>query len=106
MAAKNYNIRFTRKASYDLDEVFQYFYEQTENDVVGDRILERLESEIIHLSELPRAGSYLQDEVLQLKGYRKCVVENNIVFYLIEDQKERVIIVRILHERRCYAHLL
>lgn len=64
MAAKNYNIRFTRKAKNDLDEVFQYFYEQTNNDVVGDRILERLELETIHLSEFPRAGSYLQDDVL------------------------------------------
>jgi addiction module RelE/StbE family toxin len=106
MAVKNYKIRFTRKARYDLDEVFQYFYDQTNKDVVGDRILVRLEMEILHLSEFPRAGSYLQDELLRLKGYRKCVVENYIVLYLIDDQEQQVIIVRIIHGRRCYTQLL
>lgn len=106
MAAKNYKLRFTRIAGSDLDEIFQYIYEQTSDDVVGDEILERLETVILRLSEFPRSGSQLQDAVLRLKGYRKCVVGNYIVFYLIDDQEKQVTIVRILHGARSYEHLL
>ena len=40
------------------------------------------------------------------KGYRKLIVDNYIVFYLIEEENHQVIIMRVLYGRQKYENLL
>ncbi|ODA39978.1 hypothetical protein DSBG_3269 [Desulfosporosinus sp. BG] len=46
------------------------------------------------------------DELLRNKGYRKLVVDNYIVFYLVNELERQVVIMRILYGAVNYQNML
>ncbi len=60
----------------------------------------------MRLREFPFSCNYVADEYLRNKGYRKLIVDNYIVFYLIEEENSQVIIMRVLYGKQKYENLL
>ena len=58
------------------------------------------------LRDFPFSCNYVADEYLRVKGYRKLIVDNYIVFYLIEEEKDQVIIMRVLYGKQKFENLL
>ncbi|MCC9293478.1 type II toxin-antitoxin system RelE/ParE family toxin [Clostridium sp. WLY-B-L2] len=46
------------------------------------------------------------DETLKQRGYRKLIIDNYIAFYLVDDNKQQVIIMRILYGARNHKDIL
>ena len=60
----------------------------------------------MRLKEFPFSCSYVADEFLRNKGYRKLIIDNYIVFYLIDEENKQVIIMRVLYGKQKYEDLL
>lgn len=60
----------------------------------------------MRLTGFPYSGSVLLDEFLKSKGYRKLIVDNYIVFYLVNELEKQVVIMRILYGAQNYRDLL
>jgi len=106
MSENNYSLKFTPKASEDLEQIYVYISEKLLADIAADRLLERIEKNIMRLNSFPYSCSYVLDEPLKSKGYRKLVVDNYIVFYLVNEIEKRVVIMRILYGAQNYQDLL
>ncbi len=104
--ANNYTIKMTPKAVEDLDIIYRYISEELFATSAATNILERIEKEIMRLREFPFSCNLVADEYLKNKGYRKLIVDNYIVFYLIEEEKDRVIVMRVLYGKQKYENLL
>ena len=102
----NYIVKMTPKAADDLDNIYRYISEELFAISAATNILERIEKEIMRLKEFPFSCNYVADEYLRNKGYRKLIVDNYIVFYLIEKEVEQVIIMRVLYGKQKYENLL
>jgi len=102
----NYTIKMTPKASDDLDKTYRYISEELLSKSSAINILDRIEKEIMRLRRFPFSCNYVADEYLRNKGYRKLIVDNYIVFYLINEVKEQVIIMRVLYGKQNYENLL
>ncbi len=102
----NYTIKMTPKAADDLDNIYQYISEELCLTSSAANILERIERGIMRLREFPFSCNYVADEYLRNKGYRKLIVDNYIVFYLIEEENSQVIIMRVLYGKQKYENLL
>ena|SRR5690554_4184878 len=102
----NYNIKMTPKAAEDLDNIYQYISEELFATSSAASTLERIEKGIMGLREFPYSCNYVADEYLRNKGYRKLIVDNYIVFYLIEEENDQVIIMRVLYGKQKYENLL
>ena len=102
----NYTVNMTPKAADDLDNIYRYISEELFATSAATNILERIEKEIMRLKEFPFSCNYLADEYLRNKGYRKLIVDNYIVFYLIVEEREQVIIMRVLYGKQKYEDLL
>ena len=96
----------TPKAADDLDNIYRYISEELFAASAASNILERIEKEILRLKEFPFSCNHVADEFLSNKGYRKLIVDNYIVFYLIEEEMEQVIIMRVLYGKQKYENLL
>lgn len=48
----------------------------------------------------------MADEFLKSKGYRKLIIDNYIVFYLVDEGNKQVIIMRVLYGKQKYEDLL
>ena len=106
MSENNYNLKFTPKASEDLEQIYVYISEKLSADIAADRLLERIEKNIMRLKSFPYSCSYVLDELLKSKGYHKLVVDNYIVFYLVNEAEKQVVIMRILYGAQNYQDLL
>lgn len=102
----NYTVKMTTKAADDLDNIYRYISEKLFATSAATNILERIEKETMRLKEFPFSCNYVADEYLRKKGYRKLIVDNYIVFYLIEKEVEQVIIMRVLYGKQKYENLL
>ena len=96
----------TPKAADDLDNIYRYISEELFAESSATNILKRIEKGIMALREFPFSCNYVSNEYLKNKGYRKLIVDNYIVFYLIEEEKDQVIIMRVLYGKQNYENLL
>lgn len=96
----------TPKAAEDLDNIFQYISERLFATSSATNILVSIERGIMGLKEFPFSCNYVADEYLKSKGYRKLIIDNYIVFYLVEEENKQVIIMRVLYGKQKYENLL
>lgn len=85
----NYTIKMTPKAVDDLDNIYRYISEELFATSSAINMLDRIEKEIIGLRKFPFSCNCIADEYIKNKGYRKLIVDNYIVFYLINEVKEQ-----------------
>ena len=106
MPENNYILKFSTKASEDLEQIYIYIAEKLFADVAADRLLNKIEDSIIRLINFPYSGNFVSDELLNSKGYRKLIVDNYLVFYLVNEIEKQVVIMRILFGAQNYQSIL
>lgn len=102
MSRRKYSIRLLRAAEDDLAEIITYV--ANERLSAAEALATKTEKNFGLLSNDPYLGKVPKEEELSQLGYRYLVIENYLVFYVIE--KHTVIIHRILHGARDYLSLL
>lgn len=106
MSNKKFSLKFAPKAYEDIEEVYKYISEKLFAEVAANNLLEKIEESVMRLEEFPFSCNYVSDEVLKSKGYRKLIVDNYIVFYIVDEKNKKVVIVRILFGAQKYNDIL
>ena len=106
MVASKYKIKITPKASNDLNEIYDYITNILFNVKAAGKLMDDIEFKIMRLGDFPLSCSLVNDEILKRKGYRKLIVENYIVFYLVDDIGKQIVIMRVLFGRQHYEELI
>jgi len=106
MASDIYNIKFTPKANDDLEEIFYYIATKLFADEAAVKLLDNIETSINRLAKFPLSCEYVSDKHLNSRGYRKLLVDNYIVFYLINEEEKQIVIMRILYGASNYKDIL
>lgn len=104
MSKNNYSLKFTPKASEDLEQIYIYISGKLFAEIAANNLLERIENSIMRLKLFPYSGSLVFDEPLKTIGYHKLIVDNYIV-YLVNEMEKQVVIMRILYGARNYSDL-
>jgi addiction module RelE/StbE family toxin len=105
MTNKKFKIKFTPKASDDLNQIYDYISKELFAKKSANKLFDKIEKSIMNLEYFPYSCSLVLDESLRTKGYRKLIIDNYIVFYLINNTKKEVIIIRILYGAQNYKDL-
>ncbi len=106
MSKRKYSLKFNQKAYEDINQIFSYIAESLCNGVAAYNLIEKIEKSIMRLRDFPYSCSYVSDDFLKNKGYRKLVVDNYLVFYLVDETEKSVIVMRILYGAQKYQELL
>ena len=106
MENKEYSLKFTFKAEDDLDEINRYIANNLFAPEAAENLMDKIESDIMRLKAFPYSCSFVLDETLKKRGYRKLIIDNYIVFYLVSEQERQVIIMRILYGASNYQTIL
>lgn len=101
-----YNIEITEPAEKDLYEIGQYIATELLEPDIARKIVEKIGEAILKLEELPLRNALVADERLALRGIRKIMVDNYIVFYIVTEEQKTVTLVRILYGRRDWINLI
>src|SRR5690625_1385839 len=106
MVKNNYSVHFTKIARNDLDNIYSYISEELFAEAAATELLNRIENSIMQLKRFPYLGSRITDEYLRMKGYRRIIVDSYIILYIVDEEEEKVIIMRVLYGKRKYEDLL
>ena len=97
MSNEPFSLLLMEKAYQDLDEIYSYIAENLQAEQAANRLIDKIESSIVRLKDFPLAGSYVLDDLLKSKGYRKLVFDNFLALYLVDEPQHRVIIMRVIY---------
>jgi addiction module RelE/StbE family toxin len=106
MPEHKYCLRVAPKAAEDLDAIYGYIFNTLSATVAANDLFEHIEKATMRLTVFPFSGSYVLEEPLRAKGYRKVVVDNYLIFYLVDETQKQVVIMRVLFGASKYLDIL
>lgn len=102
----NYDIHITCAAERDLLNAADHIEFVLKNPKAADDLLDEAEKQIKRLGDFPEKLRLVDDPVLSLWGIRFVIVNNYLAFYIIDKQKNMVIIVRFLYQKSNWNAIL
>lgn len=96
----NYEIVFSGQAEEDLREIYEYIAFTLLAPMNARKQLERIEKNIMKLTSMPSCFKEYEKEPWHSRGLRVMPVDNFIVFYLPNEKKKLVTIIRIIYSGR------
>ncbi|WP_138418014.1 type II toxin-antitoxin system RelE/ParE family toxin [Aquibacillus sediminis] len=106
MDKSNYSLKVTPVAKDDLEAIYEYISNEIFNEPAARQLLNKIESAFLRLRDFPFSCNYVADETLKNKGYRKVIVDHYIGFYIVDETKQEVIIMRVLYGRKKYQDFI
>ena len=101
-----YNVIIESTADSDLRGILRYINETLKEPVTANRIYFSIKEKIESLNNFPQRYPFVRDEVLKLRGLRWMPAENYSVFFVINEAKYNVYILRILYSRREWKNII
>jgi toxin ParE1/3/4 len=102
MPSNKYQIRLLKIAEEDFSEIINYIAD--DNLEAANVLADKIERDLILLSENQFMGRVPRDAEIKSLGYRYLIVQNYIIFYTIGNNT--ILVHRILHQARDYKTLL
>ena len=106
MEKKRYLLKITSVARDDLDKIYNYITKDLYNVTAAENLLNKIENSFMRLKDFPFSCNFVDDQILKEKGYRKLIVDNYIGFYIVDEVKEEVVIMRVLYGRQKYQDII
>lgn len=101
-----YNVRLLPLATKDLTDIHDYIADNLLNPTAARKQIEAFKEVMENLQSVPKIGAKVLDEELQDRDIRKYMVKNYVVFYIINESENSVVIIRILHGIRNYIDII
>lgn len=100
-----YKVIRTETADAQIRKIILYLAENFGKEVALEK-LDELELSLLDLGLHPRKGVEPHYLLLKRQGYRVLVLEKNLVFYKINDEKKEVIIYAVVDQRQDYLNII
>ncbi len=100
-----YQVTSTDTADAMIREIVLYIAENFGNNVAMKK-LEELERAILSLGDNPYIGTAPKYNILKRQGYMVLILEKDIVFYKINEEKKIVTIYAVVDHRQDYLSII
>ena len=102
----SYEIHIPQKAEQDISEAADYIEYSLRNPIAADDLLDEIETQINALADFPEQFELADDPVLNSWGVRFTTVKNYLAFYVIDEEKRIIHIIRFLYGKRDWVPIL
>ncbi len=102
----SYQVLVSAVAERDIVAAADYIEFALKNPAAANRLLEKVETRISSLSELPCRTRLLDDPVLASWSVRCVAVDNYLAFYAVNESDKTVTILRFLYQKSNWAQIL
>lgn len=100
-----YKVIRTETADAHIRKSILYVAENFGSEVALKK-LEELEQSILELGNHPSIGLEPRYLVLKRQGYKVLILEKNLVFYKVNEDKKEVIIYAVVDQRQDYLNII
>lgn len=100
-----YEVIRTDTADSLIRKIVLYVAENFGNDVALKK-LDYLEKSIMSLGDNPHIGVEPRYNVLKRQGYLVLILEKDLVFYKVDDNKKQLIVYAVVEQRQDYLSII
>ena len=101
----NYKVLRTDTADALIRNIVLYIAEKFGKETALDK-LNDLEASILALGDNPYIGTEPRYTVLKRQGYKVLILEKDLVFYKIDDDRKTVIVYAVFDQRQDYLSII
>ena len=101
-----YFVNITDIAEEDILSTLRYISVELKAPAAANNLLDEIEKNEILLEKNPYIFPLVSDENLAEKGIRFVLIKNYMMFFIIEEDKKNVNILRFLYGRRDWKNIL
>lgn len=101
----NYNVIRTDIADEGIRKIILYIAQNFGSDIALEK-LEKIEKRILELGNDPYMGMSPRYIVLKRQGYKVLILDKNLVFYKIDEEKKNVIVYAVVDQRQDYLNII
>lgn len=101
-----FDIEISYQADSDLRSIYEYIAFELQSPLIAVEQLKRIENKINSLDEMPERFQIYRKENSHLSGIRQMCIDNYSVFFYSNKEKKKVVIIRVLYNRRNTEKLL
>lgn len=100
------SFQFTDIAKEDLDNTLSYISKELCNPAAAKNLFVKIEEAIDRICDFPESCPVVENDYVVSKDIRKAVIDNYIMYYLFQEDKRLVSILRIVYGRRNLDEIL
>lgn len=94
---KKYIVEISETAEQGLENIISYLRFSLTGDIIADKYKILFKQELKNLENIAGSMPILSEELTGHKNIRKINVRNYIVFYIVNDETSKVLVLRIGH---------
>ena len=102
----SYQLHITFTAERDIIQAVDYTEFSLKNPDAADNLLNVITEQINSLSDLPQKFCRVDDLVLASWGIRFIIIKNYLAFFIIDEGKQMVTVVRFLYQKSNWISIL
>lgn len=100
MASKRYSYILTEIAEADVDDAFDYISNKLLNPEAASAFADELENKLEEICKSPKSGRSVNNPYLKRDDIRRVLIKNYIAYYLIDDTGAKIVVLRVVYNRR------
>jgi len=98
-------LRMLPQAELDLDNIYSHITYVLENPQTAMGLIAKIEKELLNLTFMPKRYPLSDISELANAGYRKCIIDDYIALFRIDEKRKLVIVATVFHGMRDYKNL-
>lgn len=102
----SYQICITATAECDIVSALDYIEYSLKNPATADNLLSAITKQLSALADFPQKCKVVDDLLLAFWGIRFVTINNYLAFYVIDEEKQIVNIVRFLYRKGNWKSIL
>jgi plasmid stabilization system protein ParE len=104
--ASKFRHEWTERAADDLRKLMGYLAKELGDPSAASRFMNALGHELETLCAFPESGIRVNNEFLPNITVRKTNLDQYIIYYLVDAEGEKIIVLRIVYGRRNLSEIL
>ena len=100
MVSELYSFVLTEIAEEDVDEILDYIANDLLNPEAAADFADELSEKLEEVCKMPKTGRPVHNPYLKRDDVRRILVKNYIAYYLINEEKSQIVVLRVVYNKR------
>lgn len=104
ISKEQYKIVFTNDSIIEMDNIYNYISKNLKSFNSAKKLMKKIDNAIEHLKYMPKIHRIIKRSLNPKFEYRKIVINNYIIIYLVSENEKKVYIMHIYYCRSNYLN--